>query len=68
MRNSPAMKDFNVILAKLTLIEKDSSKYILSMVKLVALIIIHIHNKNIYEYFIHDKEMVRQIVKVNDYE
>jgi dynein heavy chain len=38
------------------------------MVKLEALIIIHVHNKDIYEYFIHDKEMARQIVTVNDYE
>ncbi len=62
------MKDFNVILAKLTPMARDGSKYKLSMVKLVALIIIQVHNKNIYEYFIHDKEMIRQIVKVNDYE
>ena len=43
------MKDFNVILAKLTPMARDGSKYKLSMVKLVALIIIQVHNKNIYE-------------------
>ena len=64
----PAMKDFNVILTELTAMARQGSKYKLPMVKLEALIIIHVHNKDIYEYFIHDKEMARQIVTVNDYE
>ncbi len=40
---------------------RDGSKYKLSKVKLEALIIIHIPNKDIYEYFAHNKEMARQI-------
>ena len=64
----PSMKDFNVILNTLTEMAREGSKYKLPMVKLEALIIIHVHNKDIYEYFIHDKEMARQIVTVNDYD
>ena len=62
------MKDFNVILNLLTEMAREGSKFKLPMVKLEALIIIHVHNIDIYKYFIEDKEMQRQQVTVNDYE
>ena len=53
------MKDFNVILKELTAMTWQGAKYKLPMVKLEALIIIHVHKKDNYEYFVHDKEMAR---------
>ena len=62
------MRDFQTILSVLTEMCRADNKNKLDVVKLEALIIIHVHNLDIYKYFISDKEMVRQIVTVNDYD
>ena len=61
------MRDFHIILDVLTEMCRADNKNKLDVVKLEALIIIHVHNLDIYKYFISDKEMVLQIVTVNDY-
>ena len=64
----PSMRDFQTILGVLTEMCRADNKNKLDVVKLEALIIIHVHNLDIYKYFVNDKEMARQIVTVNDYE
>ena len=64
----PSMRDFQTILGVLTEMCRADNKNKLDVVKLEALIIIHVHNLDIYKYFISDKEMVHQIVTVNDYD
>ncbi|MCQ2816423.1 MAG: hypothetical protein MJ252_04065, partial [archaeon] len=61
--------DFREILTILTaMCREGNSKSKLALVKLEALIIIHVHNIDIYDYFIKDKDMQRQKVTINDYE
>lgn len=62
----PSMKDFEAILLSLTKMCKKDNKKKLEVVKLEALIIIHVHNIDIYDYFVNDKETVGQVT-VNDY-
>ena len=64
----PSMKDFTTMLGVLTEMCRGDNKNKLDVVKLEALIIIHVHNLDIYKYFVTDKDMARQIVTVNDYE
>ena len=62
------MRDFQTILSVLTEMCRMDNKNKLDVVKLEALIIIHVHNLDIYKYFLTDKEIVRQVVTVNDYD
>jgi dynein heavy chain len=64
----PSMRDFQTILSVLTEMCRMDNKNKLDVVKLEALIIIHVHNLDIYKYFLTDKEIVRQVVTVNDYD